>query len=479
MMQKVRKEEVFPEPYSQSLCSMIEENLKKEVSSYPGKVIALDDDPTGVQTVHGIHVYTHWDEESISKGFDNPEKLFFILTNSRAFSKEKTVEVHQTIAHRIARISQEKQIPFLLISRGDSTLRGHYPLETDTLRKVLEEESGYTVDGEILCPYFQEGGRYTIDDIHYVAQNDLLIPCADTEFAKDETFGYTHSDLKEYIEEKTHGTCKASQVVSISLQLLRNTQYDAIEQILLDLKPHTRIIVNACDDHDVMVFVTAMYRAMRKGKHFLIRSAAAFVKAAGGIDSIPLLKAADLHIDKERPGLIMVGSHTAKTTAQMHALRDIPGLVFLELNSDLVTEPVKLMEDAERTALAASKALKDEHPVCISTKRQVLTLPDDTPERALARSVRISDSLQSIIRKLTIQPGWIIAKGGITSSDIGVKALGVHCAFVPGQLEPGIPVWKTDETSFFPEIPYIIFPGNVGQEDTLLKCVRRLLGNNE
>ena len=46
------------------------------------KKLVLDDDPTGVQTVHDVSVYTDWEEESIRKGFEEKESMFFILTNS-------------------------------------------------------------------------------------------------------------------------------------------------------------------------------------------------------------------------------------------------------------------------------------------------------------------------------------------------------------------------------------------------------------
>ncbi len=82
-------------------------------------------------------------------------------------------------------------------------MRGHYPLEPLLMKHTLEDVLKLHFDGEILCPFFLEGGRYTASDIHYVADHDRLIPAGQTEFAKDKTFGYQASDLKEYIEEKT------------------------------------------------------------------------------------------------------------------------------------------------------------------------------------------------------------------------------------------------------------------------------------
>ena len=59
--------------------------------------MVLDDDPTGVQTVHDVSVYTDWSYESIKKGFEEDNKLFYILTNSRGFTVEQTTRAHVEI----------------------------------------------------------------------------------------------------------------------------------------------------------------------------------------------------------------------------------------------------------------------------------------------------------------------------------------------------------------------------------------------
>jgi len=89
--------------------------------------------------------------------------------------------------------------------------------------------------------------------------------------------------------------------------------------------------------------------------------------------------------------------------------------------------------------------------------------------------VEISDAVTSIIGKLRIKPSFIIAKGGITSSDVGTKALRVQRAIVMGQVRPGIPVWVTGPQSKFPNMPFIIFLGNVGTMDDLKNIVELLM----
>ena len=78
--------------------SKAEELLSRAMEGFHKKLVVLDDDPTGVQTVHDVSVYTDWEEESIGSGFEEKESMFFILTNSRSFSIEETTKVHQDIA---------------------------------------------------------------------------------------------------------------------------------------------------------------------------------------------------------------------------------------------------------------------------------------------------------------------------------------------------------------------------------------------
>ncbi|MCI7262827.1 MAG: hydroxyacid dehydrogenase [Clostridiaceae bacterium] len=451
--------------------------LAAEAVKNTRKIIVLDDDPTGVQTVHDISVYTDWSMESLRQGFAEENSLFFVLTNSRGLTEEQTTRVHMEIAERAEAIAKEFGLDYLIISRGDSTLRGHYPLETALLRQVAEREGDRVIDGEILCPYFKEGGRFTIGNVHYVKYGEELVPCGQTEFAKDETFGYHSSNLAEYIEEKTGGEYKAADVTCISLDSLRALDYDTVEAQLLSVKNFGKIIVNAVDDCDVKVFATALYRAMAKGKHYMIRCAAALVKAIGNISDRPLLRREEMvTLKNQAGGIIVVGSHTKKTTAQLEELKQVDGIRFIEMNSDLVLTPGALEAETASIVEQAGQLISQGITVCISTKRAVLTLADDTPEAALLRSVKISDAVQSCVGSLKVTPAFVVAKGGITSSDVGTKALRVKRALVLGQIAPGVPVWRTGEESRFPGTPYVIFPGNVGDTDTLKNAVETLLG---
>lgn len=455
---------------------LVDSLLAAECAGSGRKIVVLDDDPTGVQTVHDVSVYTDWSPESIRAGFEEEKPLFFLLTNSRSFTAEQTARVHREIGERVAEAAGETGREYLIVSRSDSTLRGHYPLEPELLAEAYREHEGKEVDGEILCPYFREGGRFTLDNVHYVRCGQELVPAGETEFAGDETFGYRASSLCEYIEEKTQGACSSRDCLCVSLELLRSMDLDKITDLLCSAEHYRRIVVNAVADCDVKIFTVALYRALARGKYFTIRCAAALVKALGNISDRPLLTGRELAAaDGRAGGVILVGSHTAKTTAQLEELKSLEQIVFLEMDSDLVLTPGALEEETARLLALEEELIPQGKTVCISTKRALVKVDNDSPEQALLRSVQISQALRRLVGELQAAPAFVVAKGGITSSDVGVNALKVKRATVSGQIQPGVPVWRTGPESRFPGIPYIIFPGNVGEKDTLKRVAEILL----
>ena len=114
--------------------------------------------------------------------------------------------------------------------------------------------------------------------------------------------------------------------------------------------------------------------------------------------------------------------------------------------------------------------------VAVYTKRKLLVVENDTKEDALVRSVKISDAVQSVVGTLpvTARPSWW--QGRHHLQRCGNQGLAGKRAAVLGQIRPGIPVWRTGPESRFPGTPYIIFPGNVGEVETLKEAVEILLG---
>ncbi len=451
----------------------LREETKNSAEEFGSVFVVLDDDPTGIQTVHDVAVYTTWEEETLINALKREKRMFYILTNSRGLTADKSEKLHRDLMENLISASVKTGQKLSVISRSDSTLRGHYPLETDIIAQCLNTGLGTGTDGIILAPFFAAGGRITLENVHYVRYGDKLVPAAQTEFAKDETFGYKNSDLPGYIEEKTGGRWKKEQIINISLDSLRSGDVTGIYEKLMMAENGTPIVVNAIEPIDLEVFSAALYRALKSGKNYVYRTAADFVKAVGAISDKSLIQGSDIGVTSARGGIIMIGSHTAKTTAQLEKLRELKELEFIEYDSDRVLDDT-LDEETKRVAAIADEFIEKGKTPVIYTKRKLLTVPGDTREEALLRSVKISDAFTGVVSMLNSTPSFIIGKGGITSSDIGTKALQVKRVVAAGQIQPGVPVWKTGDESRFPGIPYVIFPGNVGDDETLLRAVEAL-----
>ena len=193
------------------------EEIRSRVAESGRRVVVLDGDPTGTQTVHGVPVLTTWSVEDLRGALRGPSPTFYVLTNSRSFPEGEAVEINREIASNLALAAEQAGVEVVLTSRGDSTLRGHYPAETDALREAL----GADFDGVILCHCYLEAGRITVEDVHWVRQGGTLVPAGETEFARDASFGYSSSGLLAWVEEKTAGRVPASEVASVGFAEIR------------------------------------------------------------------------------------------------------------------------------------------------------------------------------------------------------------------------------------------------------------------
>lgn len=433
-------------------------------------LLVIDDDPTGIQTVHGVRVCMTWSREVVANLFQN-DHLAFIQTNNRARPETDAARICQEIVGHAVDISRRTGRPFSVISRGDSTLRGHYPAEPEAIRQTLDA-AGLPVDGEILCFFLAEAGRITKNNIHYICQPDgTLTPVSDTEFAHDAVFGYYSADLTQYVAEKTGGRVRASDVRTLPLDWLESGQIDRCIAQLTGLQHGTPLIVNATAQRHVEVAVEAIRRAEQQGKRFVFRTAAAFVKVYGGIPDRPFLTRAELQpYLTDGPLLTVVGSHTEHTNRQLSELLKEPRTAAIEV------DVAALLADREATLRRVSQAVENalgsnQEPV-VFTSRQVRKA--DSHEASLAISRRIATALSQVVCSLPRRPRAVIAKGGITSSEVVTTGLGIEAGLVLGQVLPSIPVIISGAASQFGELPVIIFPGNTGQTDDLRTCWRLL-----
>lgn len=435
--------------------------------------IVLDDDPTGTQTIHDVKIYTRLTQETVDKAVSENNNMFFLLTNSRALNETDTAKLHENIGFWCQSASLKYNKRLVIISRGDSTLRGHFPLETEAVEKGIVKAGGAKVNGIIFCPFFLEGGRITKEDIHYVIQEDgRRIPAGDTEFAQDKSFHYTQSNLKAYIEEKSKGEIKSNTVVSINPELTALQVENLLNKATID----TYYVVNATSYEDLVPFRKALEVILETGKNFLIRSAASLVKSLGYVTDIELLDKKELKDNNnQNGGIVIIGSHVNKTTEQFKALKKSDlRIEYIEFNQHLVLEKGGLDKECKRVSQAVDSFISEGKSVVVYTRRDRVDFPTNDEVENLKLSAMISDSLTAVVANLKSRPSFVIAKGGITSSDVATKGLAISEAIVIGQIEKGIPVWKAGSSSKFPNLPYIVFPGNVGSKDTLLAVLRKV-----
>ena len=442
--------------------------IQRQVRESHRKVVVLDDDPTGTQTVHGVPVLTDWSLETLQAELANDLPAFYILTNSRSFTLEVAQAISTEIGHNLMQAAGQANCRYAVVSRSDSTLRGHFPGEVVALSEGLAVD----FDGWIVTPFFAEGGRYTINDIHYVEENGWMVPAGETDFARDRAFGFTSSNLREWVAEKAEGSISSEDVASISINDLRKRGPERVASCLMNLRKRRVCVVNAAAYRDMEVFVAGLLEAESHGKRFLYRTAASFVQVRSGLSPRPLLNASDLDLPDSGGGLIIVGSHVSRTTVQVNALLAHPRISQAEVSVNAILDVSKRADEINRIAKLADQALERDRDMVIFTDRQLVT--GETAESSLSIGHMASMGLIAILDNINSKPRYILAKGGITASDIATQGLKVKRAMVSGQILPGVPVWKLGEESRWPEMAYIVFPGNVGDSNALVEAVEKL-----
>ena len=453
--------------------------IRHRVKAEGRRIAVLDDDPTGTQTVHGVPVLTTWSVEDLRWALEQPSPTFYVLTNSRSLPEDEAAAMNREISSNLAAASQTTGTGFVVTSRGDSTLRGHFPAETDALADAISEGLGGPIDGVILCPCYLEAGRLTADDTHWVRQGESLVPAAETEFARDADFGYSASDLRDWVEEKSSGRFPASEVASVGLGDIREGGPARVAEILGGVEGGLPVVANAASYADLEVFVLGLLDAEEAGKRFIYRTGPSFVRVRGGISEKGPLSHEELYRRRPRRGhgLVLVGSHVALTTSQLEEALRLEGVRPVELSVPRLLEEAERGEELARVAEEVNAGLAGSE-VVVYTSREVVGGGPGRTGFEVGRAV--SDALVEVMRRVDAGAplAFVVAKGGITSSDVGTRGLGVRRAEVAGQMLPGlVSVWVLPEESAFPGLPYVIFAGNVGGPGSLARVIEILRGD--
>jgi uncharacterized protein YgbK (DUF1537 family) len=443
------------------------------------QLVVIDDDPTGVQTVHDVPIYLHWDHGVLEEALGDRGRPFFLLTNSRSMPGDQAARVNRDTARLLVEAARARGVQFVIASRSDSTLRGHYPAEVTALQEGL----GRRCDGHLLIPAFFEGGRFTIGDTHYVAApdaaSDALLPASDTPYAQDRVFGYTTAFLPAWIEEKSSGAFHRAQVGSLSLDLIRRGGPQAVADRLQACRGGMPVVVNAAGYGDLAVVALGALMAEAAGKMLLYRTAASFVRVRGAMDHRPLLTAGEVlgrFAQAAGGGLVVVGSHVPGSSAQLEKLLQVPGTQGVELAAE---HAIVGAEEAAAAGYAAGRRLEDVIRAgrvgVLHTSRKLVLGGSDAENLLIGH--RVAHALAAAVQAVVTRPRFLVAKGGITSQVTAQHGLGAHKARAIGQILPGVPVWKLESGAGlkFPGVPYVVFPGNVGDPGSLAQVVTWLM----
>ncbi len=432
------------------------------------KIIAIDDDPTGSQTVHSCLLLTRWDVATLLEALYDESPLFFVLSNTRGMDAASAAAVTQEICVNLREaLSQAAHngmnIQPVIVSRSDSTLRGHYPVETDVISSALGP-----FDAHFLIPAFFEGGRITRDGTHYLLVEGKPVPVHETEFARDSVFGFSTAFLPDYVEEKTHGHIPSSSVQHFSLADVRGDISDRLWQ----LQGNTCCVVDAEKQSDLDNFTHQVLVATRAGKRFLFRSAASLLTSFAGLPPQPVAAAEmSRFVRNGRPGVILMGSHVDKSTRQLDYVKEFTNTtpVHIDLERMLEDEEALLADIVQQVRQAGEHG----RGAALYTSRGERGF--SSKEKRLAFGDQVATFLVRIVQNLPEDIGFLISKGGITSNDTLSKGLALRTARVLGQIHPGCSVVRCpDNHPRFPKLPVVIFPGNVGG-DTALGDVYRIL----
>ncbi|WP_196881235.1 four-carbon acid sugar kinase family protein [Arthrobacter sp. CAN_A214] len=446
-------------------------------------LVVLDDDPTGTQSVADLPVLTRWEAADFAWAFrfriaGAAAPAVYVLTNTRSLGPgEAEARNREAVTNALA-AAQEAGISLGFVSRSDSTLRGHYPLEPDVIAATLQEVLGEGTDGVVIVPAFPDAGRITIGGIHYMRNGTGgVTPVAETEFAADATFGYSHSELARYVEEKSAGRIPAADVIVLDLGIVRGGAA-GIADALADAVDSVPIVADIVTENDLRALALGLAESESRGKKLLYRVGPPFVRARIGQREREALTAEDVFPDgspaSRAGGLVVVGSHVGVTTRQLAALTGRhPNATTVELLVEDLLDAALAEVHLEETVAAVVAAL-GAGDVILHTSR--LLVKSDDPAESLRIARVVSAAVVAVVRRTlaAAPPRFVIAKGGITSSDVAAHGLAIRHAVVRGPMLPGIvSLWEPVDGPA-QGIPYVVFAGNVGDDDSLVDVVRKL-----
>ena len=445
------------------------------------KIIVFDDDPTGSQTVNDCLLLLQWDYSTLLKGIKHNSNLLFILANTRSLSEKdaesRLIEICLNLSKVIKNENLQKK-DFILVSRGDSTLRGHNYLEPDIINRFFGP-----YDATFHIPAFLEGDRKTINGIHYVNG----IPADETNFAKDKIFGYSTSNIKDILHKKSSQKLDLQNIDNLllkDLQTLDINKDNKVLKFLCDLKNNKHVIVDINEYKELDKFSSVIKLLLPK-KKFLFRTAASFLSSISGRErnihnKIDYLKVRRKDIyGKYLPGLIIIGSYVDISTEQLQYIlknKSIKGIKIDVLNFYAISSQVGCEEnisDLHNQILCEIRNCfeKSFTPV-LFTSREFISFQSKDEQIRLQNLLSLF--IADLVSELKYQIGYLISKGGITSNTILKDGFKVEYVYLEGQICKGVSLVTIKLKKINEQISMVTFPGNFGDKKSLLEVWGKL-----
>lgn len=430
------------------------------------QLVVLDDHASGTQSIANLPVTTAWSVEDLRWALATGAPGIHVMTGTRAMSAAETEDRDFDVTRAALAAAAELGVDIDFALRSDSTLRGHYPLETDVVASCLAADAGHEIDALIICPAFPDAGRITVDSTHYVrGEGQLYHPVAATEFADDPVFAFDTSSIPEWIEQRTGG--RSTDVVRITLAELRS---GAAPELLLQASGGIPVVIDAVCEEDLRQLALALYAAEERGRRFLFRVAPQFIRAYLGQDTPPPLRASDVEALREggraegaKHGLVIVGKASGLTYRQLRALRRRRGLREVEIKLPALIDQRRAMHIDEIIARAAQA---DEHVVLRFSRE------GSSGDADYSLDERIASGLLAIVRGIVAARPlrFVVSRGGAIATTVA-RALGVRRAWVRGPLLPGaVSLWQA-ESGPAEGVPFAVYAGSIGDDESLADVV--------
>lgn len=447
------------------------------------KVIVIDDDPTGSQTVNNCLLLLKWDYSTLIKGFQSKSNLFFILANTRSLSendaKLRLVEICNALKKVISKESYKEE--FIFVSRGDSTLRGHNFLEP----KIMNDCLG-PFDATFHIPAFIEGKRMTIDGDHFVDN----VPVSQTLFAKDKIFGYKTSNVKQLLFQKSKSQLKFNDIQNLKiseLKVLESKEKNIVFNKIRNLKENSHVIVDI-ENYSQLEKFSLSIKKLSKQKKFLFRTAASFISSISAVKDNPkepFFYSIIRRKNREKkflPGFLVIGSYVELTTMQLKEFLEISDCIPIELDVFEFLRISKLKSNQDQLVFFKNKLLaqirsilKQENTPVLFTSRKEVSLAKNDEQVNFYNS--LAHFISELVSDLKNEIGYLVSKGGITSNVILSNGFKANYVYLQGQIITGVSL-VTFKLENDENLPIVTFPGNIGNQDSLVKVWRILENKN-